>query len=1320
MSIQQSTQMAGTDQDQICINRLSGNNIEIDCMIEDQAIQAVVDTAADVTVLSEKLYKQKGFQIPKQHEVNMKAAGENLSFNAWKTEKINIIVQGIPVYRSIYIAPINDDMLLGIDILKEINAKIVVREGEVKCEATTDKTEEQPEIRTLKIRRVILEKNNGQIPVILPENVVVKGNCETRLPVPVKKRVDSTMMMFQPSALPVLTARGIHQGTKHVAVSFMNLEDETIKLKKGTCIGYVRAIEIKDEVRIEEKEKRRGENEELPGHIKPLLEDARGKITKESLKKLDDMLWEYQDIFAKDDFDVGNFTAMEHKIETGDTEPIKLPLRRTPVHFVKEEEQMLTNMLQAGIIEESNSSWGAATVLVRKKCGKIRWCIDYRKLNKATKKDVFPLPLMEECIDALQGVQWFSKIDCNSAYWQIPIQKDSREKTAFRTKYGLFHFNKLPFGLCNSPSTYGRAMNMVLKGLNWDTVLAFLDDICVIGRTEEEHLTNLEQVFKRFKEFHMKLKPRKCSIFQKEVEFLGRRVGVNGVKLTDQSKEVIEKWKDPETVKELEQFLGLANYHRRFVKNFSKIVDPLNQLMRTKDFEWGKEQRKAFEEIKRALLSPEVLTIPDTKGKFVLDCDASTVAIGAQLSQIQQGEERTIAYGSLALTPSQRSYCTTRQELLSVVRFTAQFKHYLLGRNFLCRTDHNSLIWLLNFKQLDGQAARWHELLSEYDMEIKHRPGKLHQNADALSRRPSNEDYCSNYKEDVRLEDLPCKGCNYCKKLHDAWDRFNQDIDATKTLTDKRPQVNQVRIENEINRSGIDIILKRAKQETTGTVRNMAVEEIGPGIVSQKEMEEAQKEDIALGLLRDWLEKGKKADEFELNLSSEETKFYYGNRDIFFLSQGIIYKKDPEEDKLVVPRSKKEEVLRACHEIPSAGHQGRDRTKERVKQRFFWLHLGRDVEAFVRKCKDCNVNKSHIKNRHPQIPYHAGNPMDRIHLDFLGPFPTSKNGNKYILVMVDSFTKWLEVVPLPDQTAERTARTAVNEFFCRFGYPHEVLTDQGRNFESELFQKMCKLLKIHKKRTTAYRPSCNGQAERCNRTLMNAVRCFIESQDEWDIYLPQIAAAIRSAVNRTTGFTPNLLMLGREVRTPVELMFPGAPTEKEEVEEFIEKMRDSFLKAHETARKTLKVVLKRSKKLYDLKTRKTEFNKGDVVYVLNQSTGKGEAKKLNPKWQGPGVIIHQFSPILFQVRLKNRSTKVLNHDTIKKCTDGEIPQWIVRLQEKLKNSEEDLYCFCNRPDDGYTMVQCELCLEWYHGSCLGLTSAQIHKLKEFLCSKCDN
>jgi hypothetical protein len=496
-----------------------------------------------------------------------------------------------------------------------------------------------------------------------------------------------------------------------------------------------------------------------------------------------------------------------------------------------------------------------------------------------------------------------------------------------------------------------------------------------------------------------------------------------------------------------------------------------------------------------------------------------------------------------------------------------------------------------------------------------------------------------------------------------------------------------------------------------------------------KELGEAQRNDPDLKKVIAVLEGAEPPSQGELSLSSPASKFYWLGRASLSLVKGVLHIKEPESGDLrvVVPREFVPKILSLLHDLPLAGHPGRDRTLEKVKEKFLWFGVRSDVERWVQGCKLCAQNKKGGRLAHGEMRnYHAGAPMQRVHLDFMGPLPRTASGNEVILVMVDQFTKWCEIVPLPSQTAEVTARAAVNEFFSRFGCPFEIFTDQGRNFESQLFRALCDSLQIHKARTTAFRPSGNGQVERFNATIMNAVRCFTgSSQNRWDEFLPQIAGAIRSSVNRATGFTPNFLMLGREVTTPATLMYsvPGNGGDSGEVRDYVSDLIEQMRKAHETARARLGSYQETQKRNYDLRLLERSYQVGDVVYVLNPAVPKGKCRKLCEPWRGPGVVVRVVSPWLYRVKLRSALVTV-NHDKLKPCKDRQLPRWV---QETLKSDfaerEEsaggaELYCVCKQPYAGRFMIQCDHCEEWYHGECVNITPGEAVGLNRYKCETC--
>ena len=308
----------------------------------------------------------------------------------------------------------------------------------------------------------------------------------------------------------------------------------------------------------------------------------------------------------------------------------------------------------------------------------------------------------------MSGAGWFTTIDMPSAYHQVFVAPEDMDKTAFICPRGMYRYRTMPFGLCNAGATFQRLMDIVMSGLHLDICLVYLDDIVVFAKTAEEHLQRLEVVFERLLNAGLKIKPAKCSFFQRSVAFLGHIVSGDGIETDPEKVRAVMEWPVPTSVTEVRSFLGLASYYRRFVRDFSKLAKPMNALtQKNHRFEWTDEAQHSFEALKAALTSPPILAMPNDDGEFTLDTDASNESIGAVLSQRQNGEERVIAYGSRSLNRREKNYCVTRKELLAVVHFLRYFKQYLLGRRFRIRTDHAALTWLKKTPDPIGQQARW-------------------------------------------------------------------------------------------------------------------------------------------------------------------------------------------------------------------------------------------------------------------------------------------------------------------------------------------------------------------------------------------------------------------------------------------------------------------------------------------------------------------------------------------------------------------------------------------------------------------------------------
>ena len=943
---------------------------------------------------------------------------------------------------------------------------------------------------------------------------------------------------------------------------------------------------------------------------------------------------------------------------------------------------------------QASSEWASPPVLVRKKDGSWRYCIDFRAVNKETLKDAYPLPLIEECMDSLAGKKYFCTLDMNSGYWQIPVAKEYKEKTAFITRYGLYHFTRMPFGLSNSPATFQRAMHLVLSGLIWDIVIVYLDDINVMGSTFEETLENLDTVLQRFEKYGLKLKPPKCQLFIQEAKFLGRLANAEGIQITQEHVQTVQDWPLPKNRKELQQFLGFVNYHRSFVQGMAGMCAPLYELTGQKaEWKWSEKHTQAIERLKGVMTSPPVLGFPNSSDTFILDTDASDCAIGAALSQLQAGKEQPISYASKALNSKQQQYCTTRKELLAVVVFAQHYEHYLLGRSFIIRTDHASLTWLMRFKKIGGQLCHWLEYLTRFSYAIQHRCGEKHSNADGLSRIP-HEVTCDYYESGKEVQSLPCGGCKYCTKMAADWIRYEEEVDDVLPLSMSHNDLLTARVPNRSRDAELGVIEPQGVSDLKAEFRDTQNPEIAEvdaqiRVVSMRappetqesnfiqqytpeELRQLQMKDADLRPLICWLESEERPRESDVLLQSASTRHFWLCRSQLKLKQGVLYY-IWEEDKshrwlLVVPTGLKESLLQQCHDSKFGGHLGREKTLATLKQRFLWHGMATDVKLYVSTCCECHMGKH--PNKRPKAPlqnFQAGCPGDRVHMDILGPFCESEAGNRYVLMIIDQFSRWLEMVALNIQDAETIAKAFFETYVVRFGVPFVIHTDQGRNFDSALMKAFCQLLEIVKTRTTPYRPSSNGQVERYNTMVLNFLLCFLRGrQRDWDKYLPVLGMNIRAMVNSSTGYTPNMMQLGHEVNMPVDVMFGMSQLKEasESASAYLRALLRQFQEVHTEARANLKAAQHRQKRLYDINSKLQAFDVGDLVYRRNSVVKMGQSRKLNPLFTGPYLVVKVLSPYLYRVR-DRKKTLVLHHDRLKICEERAVPFWVRRRRHDL-------------------------------------------------------
>ena len=442
-------------------------------------------------------------------------------------------------------------------------------------------------------------------------------------------------------------------------------------------------------------------------------------------------LLKFSDVF---DESLGHTDVIQHHIDTGSAPPIRQYPRWLPYGYREEAKQQITDMLQQGVIEPSHSPWASPIVLVQK-----GWfCIDYRKLNEVTKKDVNPLPRVDDLLDALHGSHYFSTIDLRPGYWQVSVADNDREKTAFITPHGLWEFIRLPFGVCGGPATFQRASDIILSGLTYDICLCYFDDIIIPSTSVEQQCECLSAVLSRFCKHNLRVKASKCNFGATHATFLGHVVSSQGVHTDPKIVQAVSSLSEPTTVEQVRSFLGLAGYYRRFIPNCATLSYPHVQLTKKGcKGSWSEKQQESFLLLKNHLCSAPILAYSQFDRQFTLQTDASYVGLGAVLTQFDSsGHEHVISYASRSLSDREKKYSATEKEALAVVFATDHFRAYLLGRKFTVVTDHHALRWLHSVNP-KGRFGRWVMDLQEYSFDVRHRPGNDNGTSDALSRLPS-------------------------------------------------------------------------------------------------------------------------------------------------------------------------------------------------------------------------------------------------------------------------------------------------------------------------------------------------------------------------------------------------------------------------------------------------------------------------------------------------------------------------------------------------------------------------------------------------------
>ena len=958
------------------------------------------------------------------------------------------------------------------------------------------------------------------------------------------------------------------------------------------------------------------------------IDFSKSHLTEAQQNALLELLGKYRDIFAVDDSELGCCDILQHRIDTGDAAPVRQRFYSQTPKVREETRRQIQTMLDNNIIEPSTTEWHAPVVLVRKANGQFRFAVDYRKLNAVTQNFTFPLPKITDTIQSLGERQAtiFSSLDLRQGFFQIKLDPETAHKTGFITPEGVYQFTRMPFGLKTAPMTFQMVMSEVFRSMTYSNCLVYLDDVLVFSNSFHSHLNDLEQVFCRLRKANLKLSPSKCTFATKSIKFLGHIISSDGIRVNPEKTKALLTYPAPRNVRDLRSFLGSTNYFKRYIKDYAAKAAPLTALLKAdKPYNWTSDCQTSFETLKTALSSPPVLAYPDFDRPFTLSTDASGSAIGYILEQPDKdGHLRAIAYGGRALRAHEKKWTISELECLAVIEGIRCYHHFLADKPFDIYTDHSALKWLMNIKLSAGRLARWALLLQAYQFRIFHRPGKQNKVADALSRRPYEPEH----------ETVP--------------DKPNVLVASMFTHSHTSPVQAFIEYDGQddsYTQSGLCAIELVSEEETT--TNESFVFMIGDDLKAAQRTSADFKDIIA------YLEDGDlpPVPKVARRIVAESPYYIIQNQILYHLfyygSRGI-----PKGDRLVkqlaVPEAYRSQALEAFHDSLAGGaHSGIERTYHNLRKRYYWPKMWKDVYDHVHSCDECQRAKRDYQAKPaPLHPLPVGDIFTRFHIDILGPLPETQYKEKYVLVIVDSFTKWVEAYPLKSQSSIEI-KNCLFDTFARYGAPSHIVSDRGANFLSKIVSALCELFSVKRVHTSAYHPQTNSTVERFNAVIGQSLRTYLdEHQENWSSYLPGILMAYRAGVStQSTKHSPYFMVFGREMVLPIDVALTPKQSLGKTVQEHLTNILNNLEVTRKIATTNMEKAQQRYTAYYDRQAKQPSYAPGDKVLLYNPFVPKNKASKLWKKWSGPYYITQLGPNHTYQLRRcsDNTAMKVLVH-----------------------------------------------------------------------------
>ena len=1068
-----------------------------------------------------------------------------------------------------------------------------------------------------------------------------------------------------------------------------------------------------------------------------------------------ELLEEYRDIFAWSIYDLSDtaIEGVEFEVDFTDDKPIWSPKRRysqyeTDLLKAYVEERLAAKLiaplkLPPGVKEP----FAAATVMPRKKDVEGNWterwiCGDYRPHNDKTVPDKYPMPIADELFDDLGGSDCFSTLDLRTGFLQIRIREGDQWKLAFWGHDDLYMPLRTPFGPKNAPALFQRLMDRVLRELR-AVARAFINDTIVHTKGVAAHLTALRGVFAELRRHNIKVHPKKIRILFPEIPFLGHMVNPVGLKPQAVKVAAIQRIPYPTSPTAVKQFLGIVNYYRKFLRDCSAVARPLNDLLK-KDVEFPEELsaegKAAVDQLKRMLCEAPLLVRPDPKKPYELHTDWSAAGCGAILQQRDDsGAERVIAYASRSNNKAEGNYSSYAGECLAAVWGVRYFRVYLYGNRFVLYTDHRPLEWLMTSPNLTGMHARWAMMLQEFDFEVRYRKGLINMNADGLSRspQPETEDLIgARMHEDPEATEGPELGGRpaVAYLAWQAWAVGPPEVpDGVEPISieeaggepwypdDEIEVPAELPLPGAMDYGGVDADSQVPKTPGLGGERAKALTDVWEdehtlsflrtGVVdpnwSQGEVERVRRRARSYRFT-DGVEIR------HLNEAGEEESRTCDGVLLRLMAGG--------EEKVVPEPHQRENLAREIHDF--TGHWGEKRTVHLLKRTYWWAGMYKTAQDGVASCPQCDRTKASftVKMSGMQSLPIMGLGY-RWSLDFAGPLITSRSKKRFILVIIEHFSKWCELVALPSKHSKRVAEIFLG-IMARFGACAEVLTDNGSEFMGE-FDALCQKLLLDHRTTSRYHPQSNGLTERLVRTIKEGVTRWGTEADRrtWDEQLPYLAMGYRMSPQAALGgYSPYFLLYGRHPMLTGEAVkqLLGTPVDFDSPEQWVaacQQRAEVLQREMPLALGNLLAAQHRDQRRYD-HVRKTgyqpkerKFEVGDLVYLRRQPADKTDvsvsrgAYKVHQVGANGRMVLQGADGTLFKEHIEN-------------CAPCHNPNIDLTIDPTLTAVPAGHACqICKSPGRQATMLLCDYCLEGYHMGCLDPAVKEVPK-GVWLCPSC--